>query len=747
MQYILALPTLITVLALFYMGFVVIRNGQSLANKLFLAFIFIDSLWLLSVWVINSSMWGLDISWSRFAFAISIALTMALHGFTNTLLSIKHTKLYKFIIFGIGSLVLLLTLFTETVIKGVHINFDELQNPSPFPEYGTLFLFFVAYLLANLAIFFLMILRHARMLRRAQDAKAPDRRQIRIVALGFIGFVAISLLTNLILPTIVSNAWPSQFAPIGSLVLTIAFFRAIMRYQLFDIRTAVIRSTTYLFLIGILALVFVSAVNLSGALVAAFEGQQALQPFINAMFALAIAVAFNPLKLLFNKITNRFFFRDAYDPQALIDQLNQISATNIELAALLTKAAQLISKNVKAEYCIFSITETEFRDRLIIGTTHQAIDQESMKQLAQLTSQLPSNAVVTEHLALGQKDLKRLLTTQEIAVFVKIAPSPSVNQKGLGYLVLGQKKSGNPYNKQDVQLLETLSKALLIAIQNALRFEEIHAFNKTLQHRVDEATAKLRRSNAKLKQLDEAKDEFISMASHQLRTPLTSVKGYLSMVLEGDAGDLQPGQKKLLEEAYSGAQRMVYLIADFLNVSRLKTGKFVLEYSKVNLAHLIGEELGHLTATAESRQLRLHYEAPEVFPEARLDENKIRQVVMNLIDNAIFYSKPSGVIKVELLSDDQHITFKVKDTGIGVPASEQKDLFEKFFRASNARKVRPDGTGIGLFMIKKVILAHGGSIIFHSVEGKGSTFGFSLPLKAQPRPSEIKGESLQQSGK
>jgi signal transduction histidine kinase len=126
-----------------------------------------------------------------------------------------------------------------------------------------------------------------------------------------------------------------------------------------------------------------------------------------------------------------------------------------------------------------------------------------------------------------------------------------------------------------------------------------------------------------------------------------------------------------------------------------------------------------------------------------LDESKLRQAIMNFVDNAIFYSRPGSVIKVDLIKTAKDLALTVQDTGIGVPMSERLHLFTKFYRASNARTARPDGTGIGLFMAKKVVVAHGGSIIFNSVEGKGSTFGFRLPLKQpaetlEDHPKELK---------
>jgi signal transduction histidine kinase len=264
-------------------------------------------------------------------------------------------------------------------------------------------------------------------------------------------------------------------------------------------------------------------------------------------------------------------------------------------------------------------------------------------------------------------------------------------------------------------------------MQNVFRIEKLIAFNQTLEDKIVIATKQLRRSNEKLKALDEAKDEFISMASHQLRTPLTSIKGYISLILDGDMGKVPTKQKKMLQEAFSSSQRMVYLISDLLNVSRLKTGKFLIEPTDVYLPEVVEEEIDQVKEMAEAKNIKIHYEKPKTFIHLDLDEIKIRQVIMNFIDNAIHYTPEGGDINVFLEESGTSIKFTVVDSGIGVPATEQHHLFTKFYRAGNARKARPDGTGLGLFMAKKVIVASGGSIVFNSSEGKGSTFGFSFP--------------------
>jgi signal transduction histidine kinase len=298
----------------------------------------------------------------------------------------------------------------------------------------------------------------------------------------------------------------------------------------------------------------------------------------------------------------------------------------------------------------------------------------------------------------------------------------------VGLMIVGLVSEESVADKasNDEDLIVRLGGAVGIALDNKLLLEENEHVVKQLQ-----------KSNEKLKALDETKDEFLSMASHQLRTPLTSIKGYVSMVLEGDAGRVTPQQQKLLVEAFKSSERMVGLIGDFLNVSRLQTGKFLIEKAPFDLKKVVKEEIADLDVIAESHSLKLKLKTGSGHFPVVADESKLRQVVMNFVDNAIYYSKANSTIVVNLENVNGNAALTVVDTGIGVPQAEQDHLFTKFFRAQNARKQRPDGTGVGLFLARKVITEHNGSIIFSSKEGKGSTFGFKIPLeedqKKEPR--------------
>lgn len=323
-----------------------------------------------------------------------------------------------------------------------------------------------------------------------------------------------------------------------------------------------------------------------------------------------------------------------------------------------------------------------------------------------------------------EAEVRRLLKSYRVDFVMPLIRGDEI----IGFLFLGPKKSGM-YTPYDIGMVFDIKHELAIAIQNAVSLEAVKEVNAHLQQRIEAATDELRGSNEQLRGLDVAKDEFVSMASHQLRTPLTSVKGYISMVLEGDVGKITKMQRQLLREAFTSSERMVHLINDFLNVSRVQTGKFMIETHEVDLAKVLKQEVKSLETTAESRDLSFKMIIPDKPVMVVIDEGKIRQVIMNFIDNALYYSKPNTAIQVSLKIFPRDVRVEVSDHGIGVPAKQQAKLFGKFFRADNARKQRPDGTGVGLYLAKMVIDGHRGKLIFSSIEGKGSTFGFSLPLE------------------
>jgi len=585
----------------------------------------------------------------------------------------------------------------------------------PFYVFQTIFV--VSYFVLGVVILILKL----------KKLQIEQKKQIYTLFLAFIIPIVLNFTINFVLLEV---NWVQLFAPPSILVMAGIVTYAIVKQRLFDMRAIVVRSVTYLLFIILIATGYVFIVLNFGRNILTNLG---LSEYINPFYIFAtliVAVSFTPIVRQLTKLTDRIFFRDSYDPQEVIDMLSSHFSSTQRLGSMLGGAADVLSRALKPRFIVILPIQSEKENR----THHASLGTHSIDigQLNALMNSESSNFINAEEINEHQRRaLFRFLRAHNISIVTRL----ETQQELVGYLVLGYKESGYLYQRNDIALIRIASEQLAIAMQNGLRFEEISAFNETLQAKVNDATTKLRQSNAKLKLIDETKDEFISMASHQLRTPLTTIKGYLSMVLDGDVGDITQRQRKVLEEAFNSSQRMVYLIGDFLNVSRLQTGKFELERRGTNLADVVGQEVRQMQDSAKSRNIKIHYEVPDNFPMTSIDENKIRQVIMNFIDNAIFYTKPKDTIQVSLLQQGEEVILKVIDHGIGVPAGERHKLFSKFFRATNAKKQRPDGTGIGLFMARKVITAHGGSIIFETIEGKGSTFGFRLPITSPDAPT------------
>jgi signal transduction histidine kinase len=513
--------------------------------------------------------------------------------------------------------------------------------------------------------------------------------------------------------------------PMFTLIYIAVIAYAIIRHKLFDMRIIAARSVAYLLLLGSLAAFFTVALLALTNLLFNHETVSRGVKFSYVLIALFIAILFQPIKKVFDKASNAIFYRDAYEPQAFIDQLNRVIVGNIRLQPLVDSVIEIINQNMKTQYCLFILDDGK-NIRTFSGQDELHFDGLTLESLAVATKR--KGVMLVDYIEGAELEVQDVMSRNDVGAVINVPMQLGDGSEDYKvYMVLGIKKSGNPFTKDDARTLNIIANTISIAIENAMHFDQISKFNVTLQQKIEAATLELRSANERLRDLDEAKDEFISMASHQLRTPLTVIKGYISLILDGMMGQVNDKQRDALQNAMDGAQRMNFVIGDLLNVSRLQTGKFQIENQPTKLDKVVESEIEQLQRAAKNHNLTLEYKKPDKFPILVLDETKIRQVIMNFIDNAIYYTPPGGKITVALNHDDKQANFTVTDTGLGVPPAERSHLFSKFYRAGNARKMRPDGTGLGLYMAKKVIDAQGGAILFHSIEGKGSTFGFVLP--------------------
>lgn len=547
------------------------------------------------------------------------------------------------------------------------------------------------------------------------------RSQLRLIshAYGIAG--GVGMVFNLLLPAVgrYDLIWAG---PLSTFIFIPLAYLTIVKHRLFGLKDAAVRTIAYAMLLSLLAIVYYAATYIISAIVSALSGHDigGIPGFWGVLAALLLGFLFQPTKQFFDRLTDKLFYRQDYTIESFINEIGQILLHTMGLRLLTTRLAACLTRLLKARQVIFAVYD-DGRFRIFGSRGHTRPPQVDLTGLAaqHQIEQLDDVAVV-ESLP---EQLRRTMKLQKLAIVMTL----SLQEDIVGFVLIGESQKNN-YVERDLSMLRAVRGELAIAIKNAQSMEEVNELNAELQQRVEAATQELRMSNQQLQRLDEAKNEFISMASHQLRTPLTSIKGYLDMLLQGDLGPVRPTQKAVLREAFSSSERMVQLINDFLSISRLQTGTFTMNRQPANLGDIVQSEMALLKIVAKQHNITLSVHIDDDVPTLPIDAEKLRQVIMNMIDNAIFYSKERTTVKVSLCCDTREVVFTVEDQGIGVPKAEQSGVFGKFFRASNARKRRPDGTGVGLFLARKVVLEHGGAMIFTSKENKGSTFGFRLPL-------------------
>jgi PAS domain S-box-containing protein len=245
-------------------------------------------------------------------------------------------------------------------------------------------------------------------------------------------------------------------------------------------------------------------------------------------------------------------------------------------------------------------------------------------------------------------------------------------------------------------------------------------------------TATLFRDITMEQNVDKMKNEFISLASHQLRTPLAAIKWYTEMLLKGDAGNLLPEQAKYADTIYSSTQRMIDLVNLLLNISRIESGRINVEPLPTDLKKLVDEVVQEVKIRYADKKHTYTLKFADALPMITIDPRLIRQVYVNLLTNAAKYTPENGQIKVELTKGNTDIVSEISDNGYGIPDQDQEKLFGKFFRGLKTVTRENGGTGLGLYLVKDIIDVSHGKIWFKSKEGKGTTFWVSLPLSGTP---------------
>jgi len=288
-----------------------------------------------------------------------------------------------------------------------------------------------------------------------------------------------------------------------------------------------------------------------------------------------------------------------------------------------------------------------------------------------------------------------------------------IEEKELGLLILSLNR---PYSE-----LNTFEKESFVNIINIIAV----ALDKSIVYK------ELRQANLRLQELDRQKTEFLSIASHQLRTPLSIIKGYLELVRDGAFGPVAPKMEEVLHDMDESNERLVKLVDEFLDISRIEQGRTKYHFEEVDVCEVVNSVLKEIHERAQAKHVELVWKNKMGSCLAVADQEKIRHVIFNYVDNATKYTT-EGTVKIELSKDLTGVTCRVTDTGLGFEPEDGANFFQKFYRGKNVEHINVNGTGLGLFVCGKFIQAHSGRIWGKSRgAGKGSEFGFWIPLQQE----------------
>lgn len=639
--------------------------------------------------------------------ALSIFLTI--HTFPS-----RRVTLNKYIIISVFCVVAVVLGLTQTSLV-----FSSIQgsgaNASPIPGPGIPLFGATAGLLLISSVYILI--------QRYRHSRGTLKSQLQYLIFGIMSSAALIFVTNFLLVVVFKVTSLIFLGPLFILPSVGFTAYSIIAHQLFDIRIIIRRTVIYsgllLFTLGLYSMVvFIFS--------AAFGGNNAFQPttFIaNLIAALFIALGFDPIRHYLTRATDKYLFKVQYDAQAVLNDLSEQLSESIDIQSAAQIMVTLIRTNMRLKHAAVVTFSAEESKIVVKDVIHDSYPDPSLLNLRPenlLLQQMARHPQILnteelqaqcENLELSHQDAQacQMLLVDLEKLGVAVAIPILLKEKAIGIFVVSEKLSGDLFSTDDIEFLRIVANQTTNAIQKARFWEE-----------------------------DQLKSEFVSIASHELLTPTAAIKGYLSMILDDNMGQVDEQARGFLVKVAGSADRLAHLVEDLLNVSRIEGGRLKINKQNFSLVEQAQKAVDELQVNAKGKGLDLAFVADQnPLPFVFADPDQFYRVLINLIGNAIKYTPQGWVRCFVTQSDETHLMFTVTDSGLGIPAENQSHLFEKFYRADRREIYGIQGTGLGLYISKKVIEIMGGQITLTSEVNKGTTFYVTVPIAsaaAAPAP-------------
>jgi signal transduction histidine kinase len=564
-------------------------------------------------------------------------------------------------------------------------------------------------------LFYFMIAGFITLIKKYRSSSGIRKKQLSYFLAGIVLTFSAIAVTNFIAVVAFGTIRYTYLGPALTIIMIGFIAFAMLRHRLLEIRFIVYRAVVFTLILITFAIIGAGSL----LFVSQFLTEGINQIIIYTTLSIVFAFSFNPLRRLFEKATKNIFYQEAYSSEELLESLGSILRSTLSITTLTTNVLKELSDTMHITRAAFYLKNDE-------GEYHvRSIGYDQTPSLSNNTIHNLTSAVKNELLVFDELDesaIKMLMRQNKVAVALPLRVKSTYH----GLLILEDKSSGEIYSQQDIDVLEIFAPQISVAIQNALSYDEIKHFADTLKEEVRIATTDLRAANRRLTHLDKIKNEFIFIATHELKNPVTAMRGYLSMISEGFYGKIPDKMKDPLTQIQNSNQQLVELVNDLLQIARSEAKTLTIKPETVDLCSTIDAVCGNVKSLLDQKGLKLDHNCPSEKPLVTSDPIRLKEIINNLVSNAIKYSE-KGTITISHEVKNNVVITHVKDEGVGISKKDAEKLFTRFYRVEDQAAKGIPGTGLGLYIIKQITEKMGGQIWFESEVGIGSTFSFSLP--------------------
>jgi len=686
-------------------------NKHNIVNQLFFVFVNLILLNILFSYLFKtSSDFDFALIWARLIFATASLLIPAFYFFAIYFPNkMKSIGILNLLFIALGAIFTYISIFTNVFINGVTSEQWGLQVVTG-PDVN---IFYGGLILAVISSFCIIVIKYFR-------STLIEKQKIILPIYGIALFVIANVIFGILLPSILND---SKYLSLGdySALFFIGFTAyAIVKNHLFDVKFAIIRSVTYGLVIATLAGIYM-VIALVLNMVFDRESANTWQTISNVVISLFLAFLIQPLKRFFDKVTNKIFYKDRYHTDEFYTRLNDALTLNTDLRGILKRASYEIAKTLKCDQVFFFINTTEGHFVSEGTPHHKQLPKDDAARISEYCGK-DYHAIAASMLE-SDNPIQQLMQDHGIEIVLPLTQG----EKIVGYLCLGNNLASG-YAARDIRVLNMISDEMVIAVQNAIAVQKILELNSTLKARIANATKELRVKNAQLRQLDKAKDEFVSVAAHELRTPMTVFRGFIGILKSKQLGNVTSKQQELLEKMSNNTKNLIELVNNMLDLSKLEADRLVIELSDNFLGDMVNRSLEKMSLLYEGKGVALNY--TNVSVRLKTDPDKFERVLVNLLSNAYKFTPAGGSVTVSCDIDEKNRIAKicVSDTGLGIPHESINKLFKKFSQVDNYLQKTSGGTGLGLAICKQMVEKMGGKIWVESQPNTGSQFYFTMPL-------------------